>query len=774
MPLAYRQRALNQKTRNSDIIAKIIPYICDRFVSEHVTTSNFVLAEKTLPVSEFPMRYRIILPVVAKALLLVCLVSSTVFSQIKITSPTFQAVYQRDISGQRELTVSGTFTALMDKIEIRAVPVVQGQGVETPWQDLQVAPKGGVFMGTITLYGGWYTLEVRGIADGKVVGRDVLARVGIGEVFLIAGQSNAQGLKGKPTPPGANDDRVLYIDNYENDPDGRYNDLLTDPVPPTFSKITSDIKTMSPRGQTAWCWGALGDLLVTKLNVPVLFINAAWEGTSVTNWAESASGKKTVSYYGYNYNTGMPYANLRISARNYGSQYGLRAVLWMQGETDGFFGTPSALYRTSLQKIIDQLSIDTQKRIYWVIARTSLSSGDDKVDPKPYPGIIAAQNAVLSTPFNPTYAGPETDPLVPDRKDGLHFEGEDQLRILANAWNQSLDADFFSRVTPVAPAAVPAITASCVTENNAVRLSLPAGYASYEWKSTREDNPISTPKSSTITVSKADTYRATVRDAAGNSILTSVVVLDHDAKPTQPSIIQQGEQQACADSSFQFSVNDGGNIYDWYKQGSTTPIASGVTAQIAESGNYYVRAQNIFGCISENSAASTLTVRAAITKPTIEPSGPFSVSASIPEGTQVNESFVWRRPGTESDTTATLVKILKSGEYSVKAKVTYTIGNNSLVCYSDTASREFKTNEQNEVVIYPNPSQGTYIYIESRDNIRDAAVELFDIRGNLIKTTPPALLNSRMQIDVGLLPTGKYILRVTGQGQSLTKQIVIK
>jgi hypothetical protein len=717
------------------------------------------------------MRYRIILPVVAKALLLVCLVSSMVFSQIKITSPTFQAVYQRDITGQRELTVSGTFTALMDKIEIRAIPVVQGQGIETPWQDLQVTPKGGVFTGKITLYGGWYTLEVRGIADGKVVGRDVLARVGIGEVFIIAGQSNAQGLKGKPTPPGASDDRVLYIDNYNNDEFGEFKDALTDPIPPTFSKITSDLKVMSPRGQTAWCWGALGDLLVTKLNVPVLFINAAWEGSASQNWAESSAGQKTVSYYGREYAPQMPYANLRISARNYGSQYGVRAILWMQGETDGFFGITTAAYQKNLQTIIDKLQADTQKRITWVIARTSRSS-DGKTPSKPYPAITSAQNAVINTPFNPTYPGPETDHLVPNRIDGLHFEGEDQLRILANAWNESLDINFFSTVTPMAPAAIPTITAACVTANNAVTLSLPAGYASYEWRSSKSNTPIG--KGSTITVSQAATYNATVRDAAGNSIITPVVVLDHDAKPGQPSILQSGEQQACADSSFRFSVNDEGHIYNWFKENGTTPVTAGAIASIAESGNYYVRAQNIFGCISDNSASSKLTIRAKISKPTIEPSGPFSISASIPEGGELNESFIWTRPGAESDTTAALLKILKSGVYTTKAKVTYTIGSNNLVCYSDTASREFKTNEQNEVVIYPNPSQGAYIYIESRDNIKDAAIELFDIRGNLIKTTSPRLLDSRMQIDVGLLPTGKYILRVTGQGQSLTKQIVIR
>lgn len=730
------------------------------------------------------MRYRIFLPVVAKALLLVCLVSSTVFSQIKITSPTFQAVYQRDNQGQREITVSGTFTAPMDKIEIRAVAVVDGQGIDLPWRDLQVAPKGGVFMGKITLHGGWYTLEVRGTADGKVVGRDVLARVGVGEVFIIAGQSNAQGLKEYPWGPSAQDDRVLYVDNYQNDEEGQYNDLLTDPVPPTFSKITQGIKYMSPRGQTAWCWGMVGDQLVHLLNVPVLFINTAWEGTSIENWSYSAQGIPTKNKYGgFVYKTGMPYANLRIAARNYANQYGMRAVLWMQGEADALFKTSTSFYRDNLQLIINRLSTETGKRITWVIARTSRTSPQDSKVSFVNPAIVAAQNAVLETSFNPTYAGPETDNLVPDRGDGTHFVGKDKndvqgtveaLTVLANAWSQTLDANFFSTVPPVTPAAIPEITASCVAQNDAVTLSLPTGYASYEWTTTQRDEPISTPKSSTITVKKAGTYRATVRDAAGNSTLTSVVVLDHDARPSQPSIIQQGEQQACADSSFQFSVNDDGYIYNWFKENTTTAVATGAAARIAQSGNYFVKAQNIFGCVSDNSQTSKLTIREKISKPTIEPSGPFSISASIPEGVSLNESFVWRRPGSESDTTATLIKILKTGDYSVKARVTYSIGSNNLVCYSDTASREFKTNEENEVVIYPNPSQGSYIYIESRDNIKDAAITLYDIHGRVIKKTAPKLLDSRMQIDVSLLPTGKYILRVTGQGETLTKQIVVR
>ncbi|QRR02572.1 T9SS type A sorting domain-containing protein [Dyadobacter sandarakinus] len=710
------------------------------------------------------MHFRISFRVVAKALLLILFTSSAVFSQIKITTPSYQAVYQRDITGQRTIPVTGTFTIPMDKVEVRAVPVVEGQGVETPWQDLQVAPAGGVFNGNITLYGGWYALEVRAIADGKVVGRDVLARVGVGEVFVIAGQSNAQGLKAYPGP-SAVDDRVIYISNYENDELGQYHDLLTDPTPPVFSKITN-VKTMSPRGQSAWCWGILGDLLVSRLNLPVMFINTAWEGTAVENWSESSQGRPTKSYYGYQYAPQMPYANLRIAAKNYINQYGVRSVLWMQGETDGAFGTPAALYRERLQEVINKLNSDTNKRITWVIARTSRASLDPNVPSKVYPQIIAAQNAVLDTKFNPTYPGPETDPLVPNRPDGIHFIGTEALTILANAWNQSLNANFFSTVLPVAPSGIPKITAACTTTNNGVTITLPSNFASYEW-STGE-------KSSSIVVTKAGTYRATVRDSFGNSILTSVVVLNNDAKPVKPVILQSGQQQACADSSFQFSVSEGSDIYTWYKQGSNTALATGAAARISEAGNYVVQGTNIFGCISDLSNPSSLLIREKVPQPVIEPSGPFSVTASISE-TGLNTAFLWRRPGTESDTLADLVKILKSGTYSVRARVTYTLNNNtSINCFSDSASREFKTNEENDVVIYPNPSQSSFVYIESRDNIRDATITLYDIFGRVIKYIPSRLINSRFEVDVSNLPTGKYIIRVTGQGQSLTKQIVIR
>ncbi len=708
-----------------------------------------------------------------KALILVFILPVTVFSQIKITSPITNAVYQRDITGQRDITIAGTFAVPVDKIEARAIPVISSQGIETPWKDLQTNPKGGAFQGNLLIYAGWYTIEVRGTYKGQVVGRDVLQRLGVGEVFLIAGQSNAQGLKKFPGP-SAVDDRVQYISNHVNDAI----DDLNDPPAPVFSKITANTAFISPRGQTAWCWGILGDMLVTKLNMPVVFINTAWEGSSAKDWALSSQGKETTTPFGYKMPPEMPYGNLRVSAQNYASQYGVRAVLWMQGESDGSRDGVNgenglvAGYRTNLQTVMNSLGAHTGKRITWVIARTSRISPDVNTPNKTYPGIIAAQNAVIDQSFNPTWPGPETDPLDPERigdetirGDRTHFVGVKALTILANAWNESLNAKFFAEVPPVAPEAVPALSATCTTSNDAVTISLPTTYKSYKWSNGST--------SSSITVTQAGTYSAVVKDNIGNTVIASAVVLTNNAKPAKPSIIQQGAQQACADSSFEFSVAPGFDLYSWYKTGNNSVIGTGNSIKIADAGNYQVKAQNIFGCISELSDASSLLIRPKISKPVIEAGGPFSVTAHIPEQ-GLNEKYIWRVPGTTEDTVATVLKITQSGLYTTRAQVVFTLGNNSLTCYSDTASREFKTNDSNEVVIYPNPSQGAKIYIESRDDIRDATVTLHDIYGRVIRITPPVLMNSRLEFDVSNLAAGKYILRVTGHNTSLTKQIMVR
>ncbi len=674
-------------------------------------------------------------------------------AQIKITSPSDRAIYQRDITGQTTISITGTYSQPVDKFEVRAVPVIPGQGETTQWSILQDKVSGGVFRGTLRLAGGWYTLEVRGLLQDVVVGRDVVSRMGVGEVFLISGQSNAQGLFESPGP-AANDDRVNYI-AYDNTVNS-----LFDPPAPTFAHLESNV-TIGPRGKSAWCWGILGDLLVRKLNVPVLFINTAWEGTTVRNWAESAAGKLTQNAYGgFNYPAQMPYGNLLISTQHYVHQLGVRAILWMQGEADNYpSNTNAQAYRANMQFLIDKLNSDTDKRINWVISRTSraVNGAGQSVTSQ---NVINGQNAVLNTTFNPTFPGPETDNAYVPRPDGIHFVGQEGQRILANIWNDALNTTFFSTITPVTPTPTPSLTASCGTDNATVRLTLPAGYASYEWSTGQ--------KGQTIAVNSPGTYRAVLKDTKGNAIPSPSVTIVNTVRPLKPTIIPSGQQQACADAGFIFAASGGPDYFLW-SDGSNTK-----SFRATQSGNYTVKAQNVFGCESEMSAPVSLIVRPQLSVPLIEQSGPYSLTASITEP-NLGEKYEWKVGSRFLKPETATIKVTESGDYTARAKAVFTLGsNNSLTCYSAYAPPvPFLLSENDGVVIFPNPSREGIVYVETLENLANAEVAFYNINGSIIRTQRFPLLNERQRIDARALPPGLYLVRVRAPGLDVTKRIVI-
>ncbi|GAB3180860.1 T9SS type A sorting domain-containing protein [Telluribacter humicola] len=684
--------------------------------------------------------------------LIVC-VPLAVSAQIKITSPSDRAIYQRDISGQTTFSITGTYSQPIDKVEVRAVPVVPGQGIGTEWATLQSNPSGGTFLGSLRLHGGWYTLEVRGLMNGALVGRDVVPRMGVGEVFVIAGQSNAQGLRDYPGP-GAKDDRVNYIvyDNIVNS--------LFDPPAPTFAQLTSEA-IVGPHGQSAWNWGILGDQLARKLNVPVLFINAAWEGTSVRNWAQSAADQPTYNVYGgFPYPPQMPYGNLLLSVRHYANMLGARAVLWMQGESDTYPANMSkAEYQGHLQFLVNKLGGDINKRIIWVIARTSRTANNLGASITS-PEIIAAQNAVLNTQFNGTYAGPETDNLAVPRADGVHFIGEAALNTLANAWNNVLNTTFFSTVTPLTPAAIPAVTTACAADNNTISLTLPTGYSSYTWSTGQSGR--------TINVSSPGTYRATLKDASGNAILSQSVTIENSVKPVKPTIIPGGERQACADSGLILSASGGTDLFMW-SNGTT-----GRTTRALQSGNYTVRAQNVFGCVSEVSAPTSLTVRPAVPQPTVIQSGPFSMQATLPDP-DLMVTYEWKRNDQVLTPGTSVIKTLEDGNYIARAKTVYNLGSsNQLTCYSAFSNPiTYIPSEGDAIVIFPNPAPNGVIAVETREDLTDAEVAIFNMNGALLRTQSFPTLNQRRTINISTLPPGAYVVRVRSAGVDVSKKIII-
>ena len=704
-------------------------------------------------------------------------------AQIDVTSPLERSVFQRDLGGSADVTISGNYAIPVDKIEFRATPVMAGQGKEISWTTLQDKPSGGLFSGTVKMSGGWYKVEVRASKSGIQVGNiDEISKVGVGEVFIISGQSNAQGEDEKDRslalPPPAKDDRVNYI-VYDND---AINNWLETPVAniqplqlqTPWTDQSQNPNIMGPRGHTAWCWGILGDYLVQRLKVPVLFINTAWSGTSIGNWRESSQGIVTTSPYSATYQLPfqMPYANLKLAMQYYVKPFGARAILWMQGEADNYpLNTASSSYKDDMKSVISKLASDIGQNTTWVIARASKTGNASGISVA-NSNVIAGQNAVLNELPEITYPGPETDNLPAERKDGTHFLGATALTVLANAWNDNLNDDFFSKVRPVSPSDEPKISSVCADNNLFVNLSLPDGYMSYDWTVEVNGN-VRSVKGKSISVNEPGRYMATLKDVFGNAVRTQTMVITGSVKPAKPTIREIGSQQACADSSFTFSINAGNDLYNWFRQGEEKSLLTGTKLIVLNGGNYFVRSENVFGCLSDNSELSSLTIRPTLPIPIIERTGPFTAEAVIDQS-DLNEKYDWKR-GDEIilSSTGNTLRTMQTGKYAASVAVTYILESNTLTCYSPYSEQlEIVTEGPSDIVVFPNPGTRDEIFLESREGILGAEITVYDLHGKTMMTINRDL-KSQIKIPVGNLAPGKYVIRIKGGNGSVSRQFVV-
>ena len=498
-------------------------------------------------------------------------------AQIQVSFPTSRAVFQRDKANQATIRISGYYTSALARIEAR-LQARDGQGTSTDWQTIQASASGGVYAGDLTGKGGWYNIEVRGMNGDQQVGNvTTIERVGIGEVFIIAGQSNAQGVHQQA--PNPNNDRVNCV-NYQYPTDGFPND----PPTPVFTQLdNSPGFTIAPRGIGSWNWGQLGDLLVRRLNVPVMFFNAAYSGTAVQNWRQSApeGGTAYSVYTGETYQPRQPYINLKIALQFYANTIGLRAVLWHQGEADNLINTPTSQYVSDLQFVINQARRDYNRNISWVVARTSYGDFIGGADP----AVTTAQDLVTNSTGN-VFPGPNTDGIQIPRKrppladfDGIHFD-YDGLVEVANAWNTSLNDAFFQNSTPVGPSPAPTLSVACAG-NNALKISVNGNYSTIQWDSGESG--------STITKG-GGTYRAKIKDALGNTFFSAQVSVPN----VIASVADNGLPYVCAGNNLNLVTNYA-NV-TWLNQQNNATVATTQAFSTNVEGAYYVRYRDVSGC----------------------------------------------------------------------------------------------------------------------------------------------------------------------------------
>ncbi|MGF7217993.1 putative repeat protein (TIGR01451 family) [Spirosoma lacussanchae] len=410
-----------------------------------------------------------------RLLWLLLLFSSPVLSiaQLQINHPMARLVIQRGNDGNGRLYVSGQLRGQADRIEARLTPVVAGQGTETAWQTVQTNPVNGVFLGYITGTGGWYTLSVRAIISNTVSSEATVQPVGIGEVFVTAGQSNSRGLGIGDNDLGTATDRVNAIDSINHYYPPSPQPLLSsgDPMPvPVYKALTAG-RRIFPMAESSWGWGELGDYIVNRYNVPVAFYVAGWDGSTIDNWDKTARGIPTCNAYfcNENWQNLQPYTNLKNVLQYYASMAGIRAVLWHQGEAEGDVARDQIpQYATILRSVIEKARQDYGGRsMAWVVARASYNGQVTT------PAVVSQQDAVIATPGFNVFQGPLND-TIQNRNGGdtdVHFANALRpsvhpryylnpnsipvnmgLSRFARNWNNSLSNSFFQNAQPITPA----------------------------------------------------------------------------------------------------------------------------------------------------------------------------------------------------------------------------------------------------------------------------------------------------------------------------------
>lgn len=528
--------------------------------------------------------------------------------QITIGFPVQRIVFQRNNANLGYVNVYGNVAQDCDRVEARLVARNSGQGVTTSWVVIDSKVDGQAYSGKIQSAGGWYNLEVRGVKNEIVLFTTSLERVGIGEVFLIAGQSNAQGYGRSPNARGANDDRVnAYAPNYFNAYNtDQYNNLPGYLDDLSFRKVEAN-QSIGPTGYTPYCYGELGDMLVNRLNVPVLFFNTGFTGTSSTNWVQSARNIPTYNEtYGDLLQNGGPYRAFQVTLQSMNALTGFRTVLWHQGEYDRFTNGNNGLsaqeYAFNLDFLIKQSRNDIGAQIPWMVARASyyydlrwaaLRGVDQRV--------IDGQNMVIGSTPN-VWAGPSTDQIQVPRYDGGHFQnvtGSMGLTQLATAWNNALNDSFFSSANPVLPKDILKINHYCQGTNN-VRLTLNNFYNEYYWNNGHRGNDIT---------AGSGQYQVTVRDATGNIYRSNSVRIDDVYIRTVPTITTPGGLVGCEGNTLPLVVPQ--SKYNVLWNNSVT----GNTLNVNSPGTYSAQYRSEQNCYSNSSQGYNISFKARPSKP---------------------------------------------------------------------------------------------------------------------------------------------------------------
>jgi hypothetical protein len=352
---------------------------------------------------------------------------------VKLDAPLDYQVIQRTTLAAGEITISGEHDGDAGvAIEVRLVSGKQ----EGEWQRLAARWEGKRFSGKLVgPAGGWHRLEVRQAGAAEVPA--VVGHVGIGEVFVVAGQSNSANHGEEKQFP-----RSGLVAAWDGA--GKWQ-LANDPQPGASGGGGS---FMPP----------FGDAIAERFGVPVGLVACGIGASSVREWLPqevkfpnppTLEGRVRHLADGAWEADGRAYASLVGRMRALGPQ-GFRAVLWHQGESDANQKDPTRtlpgnLYAEYLTHLLRASRRDIGWEAPWFVAQVSYHVPGDEASAD----IRAAQASMWRADL--ALQGPDSDLLKREFREaggtGVHFNGTG-LRLHAKRWVERVAPWLDSQLAP--------------------------------------------------------------------------------------------------------------------------------------------------------------------------------------------------------------------------------------------------------------------------------------------------------------------------------------
>jgi hypothetical protein len=217
--------------------------------------------------------------------------------------------------------------------------------------------------------------------------RGIAITIGVGDVYIVAGQSNAVSGAQKH-PPHFSVTGFVSVNNLYGYPLLDKNQFV---IPTPKSPITSNI-----------CWLYCGDLLYQRYFVPISFINIAAGSTNTNQW-----------------NPKSEYLASQFDAIL--NERAVRAVLWQQGESDYYENISEETAYNNMKELILYIR-KLQPSLPWFVALNSMKTALPKNDIP----IRRAQKALIDSGL--VLLGPDTDTLRENPEwmeaSGAEFVGE--------------------------------------------------------------------------------------------------------------------------------------------------------------------------------------------------------------------------------------------------------------------------------------------------------------------------------------------------------------